>query len=416
MTGFWVRVADLVVSYPAGDPLGLPAGAGAAGRGRGSHQVELQPARRPRPRPAQRDRSQRRQALFRRRRAQPGDRPDRQPAPRFPLAAGARARSTRSAGGLLAIDDVAEVRSLTQPLGKPPVAPLGPEASSIGSADQAITRGGRIPLRQHQAARAGGPQPHHPLRRRLQDRPLLRAEPAGARARPRDSCRPRPRRVSRWKGPTAIGIAGSTSTVHDLKTVTTSDEHRMYVLVTLGVYAILVVLLRRPGICLYLIATVVLGYLASLGTDRPGLSGAAPRARPLGRARLDGRLLPVRDPGRRRRGLQHPADGPGDRGRAEARRDRRDAPGRRPHRRHHQLVRPDHGRDVRIDADRQPDVAARAGLRAGPRRPARHVPGPADPGPRLRRPGRPSPRRPPQRRSDRDAERSPELVSSAELS
>ena len=40
---------------------------------------------------------------------------------------------------------------------------------------------------------------------------------------------------------------------------------RMYVLVTLGVYVILVVLLRRPGICLYLIATVVLGYLASLG-------------------------------------------------------------------------------------------------------------------------------------------------------
>ena len=39
----------------------------------------------------------------------------------------------------------------------------------------------------------------------------------------------------------------------------------MYVLVTLGVYAILVALLRRPGISLYLIATVVLGYLASLG-------------------------------------------------------------------------------------------------------------------------------------------------------
>ena len=36
-------------------------------------------------------------------------------------------------------------------------------------------------------------------------------------------------------------------------------------LVTLGVYAILVALLRRPGICLYLILTVVLGYLASLG-------------------------------------------------------------------------------------------------------------------------------------------------------
>jgi RND superfamily putative drug exporter len=61
------------------------------------------------------------------------------------------------------------------------------------------------------------------------------------------------------------GVAGTTVQIDDLKTVTTADERRMYVLVTLGVYAILVVLLRRPGICLYLIATVVLGYLASLG-------------------------------------------------------------------------------------------------------------------------------------------------------
>ena len=62
-----------------------------------------------------------------------------------------------------------------------------------------------------------------------------------------------------------IGLAGSTSAVNDLKNVTTSDQQRMYILVTLGVYAILVALLRRPGICLYLILTVVLGYLASLG-------------------------------------------------------------------------------------------------------------------------------------------------------
>ena len=60
-------------------------------------------------------------------------------------------------------------------------------------------------------------------------------------------------------------MAGSTSMVADLKEVTTQDEQRMYWMVTLGVYVILVVLLRRPGICLYLIATVVLGYLASLG-------------------------------------------------------------------------------------------------------------------------------------------------------
>ncbi len=62
-----------------------------------------------------------------------------------------------------------------------------------------------------------------------------------------------------------IGISGTTVQIDDLKKVTTQDERWMYVLVTLGVYAILVVLLGRPGICLYLIATVVLGYLSSLG-------------------------------------------------------------------------------------------------------------------------------------------------------
>ena len=47
--------------------------------------------------------------------------------------------------------------------------------------------------------------------------------------------------------------------------MTLADQRRMYVLVTLGVYGILVALLRRPGICLYLIVTVLIGYLATLG-------------------------------------------------------------------------------------------------------------------------------------------------------
>jgi RND superfamily putative drug exporter len=62
-----------------------------------------------------------------------------------------------------------------------------------------------------------------------------------------------------------LGITGASASVHDLRLVTATDERRMYILVTLGVYAILVALLRRPGISLYLIATVVFGYLASLG-------------------------------------------------------------------------------------------------------------------------------------------------------
>ena len=67
------------------------------------------------------------------------------------------------------------------------------------------------------------------------------------------------------KASSNIGFAGTTIMIGDLKRVTIADEHRMYVLVTLGVYTILVVLLRKPGISLYLIATVILGYLSSLG-------------------------------------------------------------------------------------------------------------------------------------------------------
>ena len=67
------------------------------------------------------------------------------------------------------------------------------------------------------------------------------------------------------EGASASGVTGSTALVNDLKTVTQQDERKMYFLVTLGVYVILVLLLRRPGICLYLIVTVLVGYLASLG-------------------------------------------------------------------------------------------------------------------------------------------------------
>jgi putative drug exporter of the RND superfamily len=67
------------------------------------------------------------------------------------------------------------------------------------------------------------------------------------------------------EGAAKFGLTGPTAAVNDLRKVTTRDERQMYWLGTLGVYVVLVLLIRRPFICLYLIATVVLGYLASLG-------------------------------------------------------------------------------------------------------------------------------------------------------
>ncbi len=64
---------------------------------------------------------------------------------------------------------------------------------------------------------------------------------------------------------TKIGLTGATSTINDLKRVTTDDQRRIHILVALGIYAVLVALLHRPGISLYLVVTVVFSYLAALG-------------------------------------------------------------------------------------------------------------------------------------------------------
>ena len=164
---------------------------------------------------------------------------------------------------LLAIENIAEVRSLTRPVGKPPGAESGhrllgrfaEEALRIGAASRYVSlqpaeRSDFNHITRFDIVFKTDPFSEASLEtlERLRE-VLLEATTAG----------------QPLAGTRAIGLAGSTSMVNDLRRVTTSDERRMYLLVTLGVYAVLVALLRRPGISLYLIATVVLGYLASLG-------------------------------------------------------------------------------------------------------------------------------------------------------
>jgi RND superfamily putative drug exporter len=174
-----------------------------------------------------------------------------------------RAVITELTGRLLEVKDVAEVRSLSQPLGKPPVA----------DSDRGLFR--RL---------AGGALSAAALARYVSNNPaqasdrnhisrldiVFATDPfSRASVRTLDRVDATVRAAAAPGGPlqgiAEVGMAGSTANISDLKRVTTDDEHRMYVLVTLGVYAILVALLRRPGVSLYLIATVVLGYLASLG-------------------------------------------------------------------------------------------------------------------------------------------------------
>ncbi|MGC8643024.1 MAG: MMPL family transporter [Isosphaeraceae bacterium] len=164
---------------------------------------------------------------------------------------------------LLAIPVVAEVRSLSQPLGKPP-APEGSRNFLQRLADTAL----RVAADSRYVSTR--PESRDDLNHITRFDVVFRTDPFSESSLiSLESVRQVLTLATRPGGPIRgvdeIGLAGSTSAVNDLKTVTTSDQRRMYVLVTLGVYVILVLLLRRPGICLYLILTVVLGYLASLG-------------------------------------------------------------------------------------------------------------------------------------------------------
>lgn len=64
---------------------------------------------------------------------------------------------------------------------------------------------------------------------------------------------------------TELHFIGATPSIFDLKRTTDRDQIRIDVLVLLGVYLILVILLRRPAISAYLIISVFFSYLATLG-------------------------------------------------------------------------------------------------------------------------------------------------------
>ncbi|MCA9129832.1 MAG: MMPL family transporter [Planctomycetales bacterium] len=64
-----------------------------------------------------------------------------------------------------------------------------------------------------------------------------------------------------------VTAAGTTVGITDLRNVTQSDQSRIQVMVTIGVWLVLVVLLRQLVLSTYLIFTVLLSYFATLGVS-----------------------------------------------------------------------------------------------------------------------------------------------------
>ncbi len=60
-------------------------------------------------------------------------------------------------------------------------------------------------------------------------------------------------------------LAGTTPSIIDLRSVTLEDNRRIKFAVVVAVFAVLWLVIRRFGLCLYLIATVLISYYATLG-------------------------------------------------------------------------------------------------------------------------------------------------------
>ncbi len=69
---------------------------------------------------------------------------------------------------------------------------------------------------------------------------------------------------SPWHG-TNVLLTGTTPSIIDLRTVTLRDNRRIKIAVVAAVFLVLLVVIRRFGLCLYLIITVLISYYATLG-------------------------------------------------------------------------------------------------------------------------------------------------------
>jgi RND superfamily putative drug exporter len=196
--------------------------------------------------------------------------------------------------GFSLLDNVAEVRSLTQPLGAPVTLPEEPSNPNLqgplfkwgwrkmisGVADQ-IQKAARDFYVAHLPAQQPGETDRYITRLDV----ILKTDPFA----------PESKRtlevIEMWLAenlppwttpfaPVATATYGVTVNARDLGDVTEDDRLRINLLVTGAIFLILLVLVRQPAMAAYLLATVLLSYAAALGATT--LVAHAWTGRPLG--------------------------------------------------------------------------------------------------------------------------------------
>ncbi len=186
------------------------------------------------------------------------------------------------------LDTVAEVRSLTQPLGKKPeirnpkseirnpksegdfyLGSLLPERATIllKHLDESIADSGRQAAKQHYEAKISTPEGDRYVTRLDV---VLKTDPFD----PRSAAtlellhmwlREKLPGDSAHLGTVRAETYGVTVNARDLAMVTESDRTRVNLLVLAGIFLILLVLVRRPWLAGYLLVTVLFSYYAALG-------------------------------------------------------------------------------------------------------------------------------------------------------